>query len=597
VPGSRAAHRLACIAAQRSRDPSQRPSLERGDSMGNTMCQSTKGAMDTVDVTAPPPDPKPDGNSTSSSKDNQRVLSKTGFHSDVLNEKPAHVTSLIHESSMKGFDAKYDLTGGMELGRGACGQVCTVRHRLTNDLFAMKTVSVVDMGSWEDLRNEIEMQKKLDHPNICKIIESFEDRKHGEVYIIMELCTGGSLVSRMKNHRHGYGEPATATFIEKMLSAVLYCHHHGVVHRDIKLDNMIFGDEREDAELKLIDFGFAKAVAPGKEVMWDQLGTPSYMAPELWTERESAYDSSVDMWAIGVVTYMLLSGQRPFHSSDKKEKARMIRHDPLRFPDSQWGHISQEAKDFCTALMKKTPKDRLAASEAVKHPWIQHKSNVHQGEDAAIALHKHNEVVDSLISFSEADDLKKLALEVVAFSTPPAKLEELRKLFQSMDTDDSGTLSFDEFKSAMSQHPEISVERLFSIFDKMDVSHNGEVDYTEFLAATVTSQSNLVSRGSIKAAFTALDNDGDGYITKSDLHRALDGIEEQSLEKYMANADAHGRVSFQVFKTTMMQQLASPDPTIAEKHLARLSDMSPIKSPDAKRPGAPAAEFPKPVAE
>lgn len=381
------------------------------------MCQSARGSMDTVDVEGlPPPEQKVQGSTAGKPK----KISKSGFHSDVLDEKPAHVTQLVHESSVKSLYQKYDLTGGMELGRGACGQVCTVRNRTTNNLYAMKTVSVADMGSWEDLRNEIELQKKLDHPNICKIIESFEDSKHGEVYIIMELCTGGALVSRMKDHRNGYGEQLAATFIEKMLSAIIYCHHHGVVHRDIKLDNMIYEDEREEAELKLIDFGFAKAVAPGNEHMWDQLGTPSYMAPELCTDRESEYDSSVDVWAIGVVTYMLLSGVRPFHDTNREEKKRMIREDPLRFPDRQWAHISKDAKDFCTALMKKKPKERLSASEAVKHPWIVNKSKVHSGgpDEAAHILQKHSEVVSSLEAFSEADDLKKLALEVRA--TMPA---------------------------------------------------------------------------------------------------------------------------------------------------------------------------------
>ena len=103
-------------------------------------------------------------------------------------------------------------------------------------------------------------------------------------------------MSRMKSHRHGYGERAAATLVEKMLSATIYCHHHGVVHRDIKLDNFIYESEAEDAELKLIDFGFAAEIAPGKESMWDQLGTPSYMAPELWGQEEAEYDSSVDMW-------------------------------------------------------------------------------------------------------------------------------------------------------------------------------------------------------------------------------------------------------------------------------------------------------------
>ena len=182
---------------------------------------------------------------------------------------------------------------------------------------------------------------------------------------------------------------AQRDLIEKMLSAIIYCHHHGVVHRDIKLDNFIYEHEvclperstrthihgsstrvlpspyecfavslsscahahvyvwwlqGEDAELKLIDFGFACEIKPGKEAMWDQLGTPSYMAPELWMAEEGEYDSSVDMWALGVVTYMLLSGKRPFHHQNKREKARRIRQDPLRFPSPEWDRVSQEAK-------------------------------------------------------------------------------------------------------------------------------------------------------------------------------------------------------------------------------------------------------------
>lgn len=551
--------------------------------------------------------------------------SKRRYSSDIHADKPSHASSLVHEStSMGDFEKKYDLSGGTELGRGACGQVCTVRNRHTSDLFAMKTVSVTDMGSWDDLRNEIELQKGLDHPNICKILEAFEDKRNGEVFIIMEMCTGGSLVSRMRTHRNGYGEEAAATLVEKMLSAIMYCHHHGVVHRDIKLDNMIYEDEREDAELKLIDFGFAKGVQPGAEIMWDQLGTPSYMAPELWSERESAYDSSVDMWALGVVAYMLLSGQRPFHSADKREKARMIRHDPLRFPEKQWAHISQDAQEFCSALMKKKPSERLSASEAVKHPWITKRSQMHSGVDAASMLQRHEDIVESLQAFSEADDLKKLALEVIAFSTPPSKLEELRSVFQKIDIDDSGTIDLDEFKKAMAAY-NIPQDRLEYIFDKMDVSHNGEgarrrvpprppprpaaspcgahgdvaaswplhcdhcclaslcaalhpqavrsaVDYTEFLAATVSSQSNMVARGSIKAAFTTLDRDGDGYITLEDLHSALEGVPDAQLSTYLRHADESGRVSFQNFKKTIMHELASPSFADAEGHIQRLSN-------------------------
>jgi len=511
--------------------------------------------------------------------------SSSEYHSDVHTDKPALVGGLVHAYHIDRFDQKYDLTDSKWLGQGTCGSVCTVKARATGDVFALKEIALTKIGgSMSSLRKEVELQKRLDHPNICKILESFEDRKRGRMYIIMELCTGGSLVSRMKDHRHGYGEQAAATLVEKMLSAILYCHHHGVVHRDIKLDNMIYEDEREDAELKLIDFGFARAVCPGRETMHDQLGTPSYMSPELWAERETPYDSSVDMWAIGVVAYMLLSGQRPFHHQDRKEKARMIREDVLRFPERYWSNVSQDAKDFCTALIQKAPGDRLSASEAVRHPWIATRSRQHTGDnglDAAHELERHNEIVASLQSFGESEDLQKLALEVIAFSTPPSKVEDLRHLFQKMDEDDSGTLSLDEFKHAMVMHPEIPEDQVEQIFSKMDSNHSGEVDYTEFLAATVSSH-KIVSRGSIRNAFGLLDVDGDGYITKGDLHGAFDGkMSESSCKRFVSGADEEGRISFETFRRVVTQGIPFLTP---EGRKGRDSCGSPSRSASATEP-------------
>jgi len=473
------------------------------------------------------------------------------YHSDVHEDKPALVSGLVHAHHISKFDKKYDLSDSNLLGRGTQGVVCTVKSRATGDIYALKEISLATVGgSMSSMRKEIELQKKLDHPNICKVIESFEDRKGGRMYIVMELCTGGSLVSRMKAHRYGYGEQAAATRIEKMLSAVLYCHHHGIVHRDIKLDNMMYEDEREDAELKLTDFGFARAVRPGLETMHEQLGTPSYMSPELWAEHRAPYDSSVDMWAIGVVAYMLLSGQRPFHSTDQKEKARMIREDPLQFPPRYWAHISAEAQDFCRILMQKDPAKRLSASEAVKHPWITHRSRAHSGTNglsAAQELERHHEVVESLERFVDADDLRRLGLEVIAFNMPPCKLEELRELFQKIDIDDSGTISLPEFKQAMAKHPEISQQRCEEIFCKLDSTHSGEVDFTEFLAATLSSQ-RLVRKKSVQCAFGVLDSDGDGYVTRGDLEEAFSGsIAERSLGRFLRHADAEGRISYETF--------------------------------------------------
>jgi len=490
------------------------------------------------------------------------------YTSDIGAEGDAFVAGLVQERSIAEMKKKYDTANAMEIGHGACGAVMAVKRIDTGDMFAMKIITLESMSAetFDELRMEIEVQRKLDHPNICKILEYYGDKRKGKMYIIMELCTGGALVSRMKHHRHGYGEAAAATLMDKMLSAIIYCHHHGIVHRDIKLDNMMYEGEAEDAELKLIDFGFACEVQAGRERMSDQLGTPSYMAPELWADQQ--YDSSVDVWALGVVAYMLMSGCRPFDHTNREEKMRMIREDPVEFPAKRgWGNRSEEAKDFCRQLMQKQPGDRLSATDALQHPFIKigsslHGTSAHAGPDAAHELEQHEEIVRSLEAFSHADGLAKLALQVIAFSTPPAKLDELRHVFQKMDEDGSGTLSLEEFKKAMALHPEVPQERVEQIFHDMDIAHHGEVDYNSFLAATVASSKQFQeSENSILGAFNVLDTDHDGYIDSKDMERAFSGeISAKSAQRMLSNADSSGRVTFGEFKRSMVAMMMEADP-------------------------------------
>jgi len=484
---------------------------------------------------------------------------KHHYNSDVDNAKSSAVTGLVHASDAKSMLKKYDLGNGTELGRGACGSVSAVKHKETGDMFALKKVSFesMDAVSWEELEAEVDTQKKLDHPNVARILESFKDNDAKVMYIVMELCSGGSLVSRMRKHRHGYNERMAASMMEKMLSAVTYCHHHGVVHRDIKLDNIMYESDAEDGELKLIDFGFAADVKKGGEGMWDQLGTPSYMAPELWADVEKEYDSSVDVWAIGVLTYLLLCGRRPFDHPNRAEKKRMIEHDKLQFPSPYWDKISSEAKDFCQALMQKKPKDRLSAAEALKHPWIKHQSTGHSGTDAAQELLAHDEIFGALEAYEHTDALARLSLQVMAFSTPPAKTHELREMFKKFDTDDSGTISMSEFKQALqTSHPELSEERVEAMFKSLDFESKGEIEYLEFVAATMSSQKNLAGSNSILAAFNVLDVDHDGVITKADIAKAFSGqIDDKVADALMKHRNESGAVNFKSFERAILAMI------------------------------------------
>jgi len=476
------------------------------------------------------------------------------FSSDVQDKSQTARTFsevLVHKNHLPVREV-YALDQGLELGRGACGTVSVVQKIATGELFAMKTVSLDTLhgGSIDELRREIDVQKSLDHPNIVRLFEYFEDPHQHLIHIIMELCTGGALVSRMKIHRHGYTEDAARKLVSKMLSAVLYCHQHGVVHRDIKLDNFIYEHEGEDSELKLIDFGFAHECVNGVgEGMWEQIGTPSYMAPELWSDHEKEYNSSVDMWAIGVVTFMLLSGKRPFHHHDRERKAMMIKHDKLSFHSQEWDYVSGEARDFISALMQKEPSRRLSASQALSHPWMSRElaTSPRGGINPA--------VLDSLEAFARAQDIKKVALEVIAFATPPEKLAELRSMFIAMDADRNGTISVDEFKKAMGYSSDLAEQHLEALFRTIDINESGELDYTEFLGAGLSSRH--VTKPSMKAAFAILDRNGDGFITKSELRSTLgDDYDDAELDAMITSCGGQGGcITFDNFKSMMLKDM------------------------------------------
>lgn len=150
------------------------------------------------------------------------------YHSDVRNSVPAFTASMVHKHEYEDLERIYDVKGGVTLGAGASGSVVAIRKRATGEQFAMKIIPANDSQTLEDIRAEIAVQRRLDHPNIVKVFEHFENRAAQNVYLTMEMCSGGSLVSSMRSHRHGYGERAVATMMEKMLSAVIYCHNHGV---------------------------------------------------------------------------------------------------------------------------------------------------------------------------------------------------------------------------------------------------------------------------------------------------------------------------------------------------------------------------------
>jgi len=407
----------------------------------------------------------------------QRPQLGSSFNSDISDEPEPLVTALAtHHKIDSGRTLRdaYSLRDAEKLGSGGMGSCRTVRKRGTDQIYALKTVFAEDQQMLEEMRQECAIQRSLDHPNIVRVYESFEAEADA-VHIVLELCSGGNLVERLRESPRGFEERAAAALAQKILSAIYYIHQRGFVHRDIKLDNIMYESKLPGAEPKLIDFGFACRVKKGAECIHGRYGTLSYMAPELLdTKEKGPYESSVDLWSIGVTIYTLLSGRKPFDHEDREVKKILIREAMPSYSGPRWARLSPHAVDFVKCLMHKEPSMRLSASQALRHPWF-------SGLDTTIRrsitlrtspMRLSSLMVQSLQAFSAANAFTRIALEVIAFLAAPQQLREARAIFSSLDADCSGTLSRSEFAAALAQHPEVPCDMVHDIFDELDVNHS-----------------------------------------------------------------------------------------------------------------------------
>ena len=375
-------------------------------------------------------------------------------------------------------------------------------HRKTGIKYALKTLlkKKVKQNSLEKLRVEIKIMAMLDHPNILRLHECFETLD--KIYLVLDLCTGGELLDRLHLEHH-YSEKVACKLIHTMLAAVRYCHDHNIVHRDLKLENFLFENEEYGAELKLIDFGLSQHFEP-EEVLHAPVGTPYYVAPEV---LDGNYDARCDVWSIGVIAYMLLSGSPPFYGHNDAETLRSVKAGQFAFSKKQFGNISNEAKDFITTCLTKSVAHRPSAEEAQAHVWFR------------LLLPENREpvslkIVDRLRGFQDKSPLLRLCMEVVAHTLSSDQISELRKEFLKFDISDSGVISYDHMKQALLQNGSMSEEDISTIFQNMDVEHTGEIHYHEFIAATISR--NEIKEENIKVAFEMLSNHHE-VITVADI--------------------------------------------------------------------------------
>ncbi|GER54484.1 calcium-dependent protein kinase [Striga asiatica] len=431
----------------------------------------------------------------------------------------------------KDFDKRYTI--GKLLGHGQFGYTYVAIDKSNGDRVAVKKIEKNKMVlpiAVEDVKREVKILKALaGHENVVHFYNAFEDNSY--VYIVMELCEGGELLDRILSKKDSrYTEKDAAIVVRQMLKVAAECHLHGFVHRDMKPENFLFKSPLEDSPLKATDFGLSDFIRPGKKFR-DIVGSAYYVAPEV-LKRKSGPES--DVWSIGVITYILLCGRRPFWDKTEDGIFKEVLRNKPDFRRKPWPGISDSAKDFVKKLLMKDPRARLTAAQALSHPWVR------EGGDAS-EIPLDISVLSNMRQFVKYSRFKQFALRALASTLDEEELSNLRDQFDAIDVDKNGAISLEEMRQALEKDLpwKMKDSRVVEILQAIDSNTDGLVDFSEFVAATLHVH-QLEEHNSEKwqqrsqAAFEKFD------------HTGLKGSIDPLLEE--ADIDKDGRISLSEFR-------------------------------------------------
>ena len=434
-----------------------------------------------------------------------------------------------------------------KLGEGAYGSVYKVQQKFTNYLRAVKAIKKKLVDSSEFF-NEIEVLKALDHPNIIKLFDCYQDKSY--YYMVEEYCSGGDLFDYIQEEKF-FTERKAGTIFYQLLSAVNHLHKKKIVHRDLKPENIVLIETKnKDIFIKLIDFGTSITIK-GKNLT-QELGTIYYIAPEVFMNN---YNEKADIWSCGIILYTMLCGHPPFCGNKENIIKSKILNSKLVFPSKEFKSVSKEAIEFIKNLLSYNPDERPSAEEALNNKWLL--SMINHG------LSKLSDyIIINLIKFRTTLGLQRAT---VSFLTNQISInEEIKKLkeeFDKIDVNKDGEISKDELIKCLetiypSQEAKI---RANNIFKEIDFNNDGSINFSEFLTVNIQKE-KLLNEETLDKAFRMFDIDGNGYITIDELKKTmpLEITTKAGWRKLVSEVDKDGdyQISFKEFKE-MMEKLIS----------------------------------------
>jgi len=376
---------------------------------------------------------------------------------------------------------------------------------------------------------------------VVGVVDTYEDAR--SVHLIMPLCAGGDLFDRVQKEVP-YTERKAATILSGVLTSLARMHQMGVTHRDIKPENFLCTG---DGGLSFADFGLS---AFFKQGMWfsEHLGSPNYMAPEVCGmkgesgELVTRYSEKADVWSVGVILYILLSGLPPFWG-DQKQVYRQIRYEPVDYATEPWPSVSDGAKRLVQRMLERNVRRRPSAEELLADPWL----NGH-APDAELS----HVVADRLGRFARHNRLVKHAMHALCDTLELDEIAGMKNLFEDLDKDGSNTITMEELRGAL-EKPEYALtkEKLRALMEGADLDGDRTIDWKEFLAATLD-RSKMRRADRLAYVFRLYDANGDGHLDRDEVLVAIRGTggpRDADLDAIFAemDADGDGRISYAEF--------------------------------------------------
>lgn len=412
-----------------------------------------------------------------------------------------------------------DLASCFDAGGNQLGQVLHARdaQQEGRPVAIKKMARSLDPEAHRAFLAEVALAQDLDHPNISKVFDVLE--QGANLFVVMEPCEGGDVLDRAIDRGHASAS-VTSQVLHQVASAMRYAHGREVLHKDLKPENIMFSTrDANDNSVKVIDWGLAGSAVHQKYAVQG----PLYAAPEvvMAARHPCAFSAAGDLWSLGVVAYIMLSGRPPFWGT---EREHVLNAQAERYPiaGGVWEHVPAQAKDLIRSLLKANPSSRLPLELVLQHPFLV--STFHREASPRYS----DTVLSNLRNFKSTATFGAMCMTAVAKLLDHKTLREAHAAFRELDTNGDGVLSLHEIREGFGRMGMGNADHTAAMeaFNSLDLDGSASIDYTEFCAAAF-GQLDAAKDEAAWSAFTSLDSDNSGRLSREELQKVLLGLDVQ----------------------------------------------------------------------